>query len=319
VVSFRYHLVSLIAVFMALATGILVGSSLLNQSLLDSQRATISQQNAEKDNLRRDLDTVHGEVVYRDQYLGQLDDRLLAGTLAGQRVVLVTLPGAAGGNADGIREMLDKAGARVTGRVGVDNGWFATAEDPRDQAARAAAREEIVRKNPIPELRGQPADVQLAAALLTKGGTDRTIPAPAKTLLDQLDRGGFLSKSGLEDRADLAVVLLGDPPDPDPAATTTDRSAAGLVSLVTALRGAGNGVVVAGTAEAATGAGMDAVRRTESTRSTISTVDTVETSFGRVATVFALLEQLSGGAGHYGSSANAQAPFPAFPTQPVKR
>jgi hypothetical protein len=317
VVSFRYHLVSLIAVFMALATGILVGSSLLNQSLLDSQRATISQQNAEKDNLRRDLDTVHGEVVYRDQYLGQLDDRLLAGTLAGQRVVLVTLPGAAGGNADGIAEMLGKAGARVTGRVGVDNGWFATVEDPRDQAAKAAAREEIVRKSPIPELRGQSADVQLAAALLMKGGTDRTIPAPAKMLLEQLDRGGFLSKSGLEDRADLAVVLLGDPPDP--ASTSTDRSAAGLVSLVTALRGAGNGVVVAGTAEAATGAAMDAVRRTETTRSTISTVDTVETSFGRVAAVFALLEQLSGGAGHYGSSANAQAPFPAFPMQPVKR
>lgn len=316
-VSFRYHLVSLIAVFMALATGILVGSSLLNQSLLDSQRATISQQNAEKDNLRRDLDTVHGEVVYRDQYLGQLDDRLLAGTLAGQRVVLVTLPGASGGDVDGIREMLDKAGARVTGRVGVDNGWFATAEDPRDQAAKAAARDEIVRKNPIPELRGQSADVQLAAALLTKGGTDRTIPAPAKMLLDQLDRGGLLSKSGLEDRADLAVVLLGDPPDPAPP--SIDRSAAGLVSLVTAMRGAGNGVVVAGPAEAATGAPMDAVRTTQTTRSMISTVDTVETSFGRVATVFALLEQLSGGAGHYGSSANAQAPFPAFPTQPVKR
>ena len=316
-VSFRYHLVSLIAVFMALATGILVGSSLLNQSLLDSQRATISQQNAEKDNLRRDLDTVHGEVVYRDEYLAQLDDRLLAGALAGQRVVLVTLPGAAGGNADGIREMLDKAGARVTGRVGVDDGWFATAEDPRDQAARAAAREEIVRKNSIPELRGQSADVQLAAALLTKGGADRTIPGPAKTLLEQLDRGGFLSKSGLEDRADLAVVLLGDPPDPAP--TSTDRSAAGLVSLVTAMRGAGNGVVVAGTAEAATGAAMDAVRRTQPARSTVSTVDTVETRFGRVATVFALVEQLAGGVGHYGSSTNAQAPFPASPTQPGKR
>ncbi|HVE28135.1 MAG TPA: copper transporter, partial [Sporichthya sp.] len=71
-VSFRYHLVSLIAVFMAFATGILVGSSLLNQSLLDSQRATISQQNAEKDNLRRDLDTLRSEVIYRDQYLNNL-------------------------------------------------------------------------------------------------------------------------------------------------------------------------------------------------------------------------------------------------------
>ena len=316
-VSFRYHLVSLIAVFMALATGILVGSSLLNQSLLDSQRATISQQNAEKDNLRRDLDTVHNEVIYRDQYLGQLDDQLLEGTLAGQRVVLVTLPGAAGGDADGIVEMVTKAGARVTGRVGMDNGWFDRAEGPGDQAAKAAAREEIVRKNPIPELRGQPADVQLAAALLTKGDMDRTIGAPAKTLLEQLDRGGFLSKSGLEDRADLAVVLLGDPPDP--ASTATDSTAAGLVSLVTALKGAGNGVVVAGTAKSADGGPMDAVRKADATRSSVSTVDTVETTFGRVATVFALVEQMGGEAGHYGSSPNADAPFPAFQTEAGKR
>lgn len=316
-VSFRYHLVSLIAVFMALATGILVGSSLLNQSLLDSQRATISQQNTEKENLRKDLDSVNGEVLYRDQYLGELDDRLLAGTLAGQRVVLVTLPGAAGGDADGIADMLGKAGARVTGRVGVDSGWFATAEDPRDQAAKAAAREELVRKNSIPELRGQPADVQLAAALLTKGGTDRTIAPPAKMLLDQLDRGGFLSKSGLEDRADLAVVLLGNPPDP--TLTATDRTPAGLLSLATALRSAGSGVVVAGTTKAAAGSAMDAVRKNDAARNTISTVDTIETPFGRVATVFALIEQMAGGVGHYGSSPHADAPFPAFPTEAAKR
>jgi hypothetical protein len=317
VVSFRYHLVSLIAVFMALATGILVGSSLLNQSLIDSQRSTISQQATEKDNLRRDLDTVNGEVLYRDQYLAQLDDRLLAGTMAGQRVVLVTLPGASGSDADGIAELLGKAGARVTGRVGVDSGWFTAAEDPRDQAAKAAAREEIVRKNPIPELRGQPADVQLAAALLTKGGADRTIAAPAKMLLDQLDRAGFLSKSGLEDRADLAVVLLGNPPDP--AVAASDRSPAGLLSLATALRAAGSGVVVAGTTKAAAGSMMDAVRKNDATRSTISTVDTVETPFGRVATVFALIEQMAGGVGHYGSSPSANGPFPAFQTEAAKR
>ncbi len=315
-ISFRYHLVSLIAVFMALAVGILVGSSLLNQSLLDSQRATISQQNAEKENLRRDLDTVRNEVIYRDQYLDALDDRMLAGQLAGQRVVLVTMPGASGGDADGLAEMFARAGAKVTGRVGVDDGFFATAEDPRDVAAKAQARDDIVAKNAIPELRGQPAEIQLAGAVLTKGGVDRALSAPAKKLLDQLDRGGFISKSGLEDRADLAVVLVG--PAPDPALSTTDRTGTGMVGLAGALDAAGNGVVVAAPTKAAVGGAMDAIRKADTTRDTISTVDTIETVFGRVAAVYALVEQMGGGAGHYGSTSDSDAPFPPAKT-PAKR
>lgn len=317
-ISFRYHLVSLIAVFMALATGILVGSSLLNQSLLDSQRSTISQQNAEKDNLRQELNTVRSEVVYRDQYLADLaDDRLLAGRLAGQRVLLVTLPDAAGSDADGLADLLGNAGARVTGRVGIDAGFFATAEDPRDVAAKAQARDEIVRKNPLPELRGQPAEVQLAGALLTKGDADRAVTAPAKAMLDQLDRAGFISRSGLSDRADLAVILVGPPPDP--AVATSDHRTTGMVGLAAAMDAAGNGVVVATPTKAAVGGAMDALRKAESTRDTISTVDTVETVFGRVATVFALVEQLSGGVGHYGSTSDSDSPFPPAQTKAAKK
>ncbi|HUR74025.1 MAG TPA: copper transporter [Sporichthya sp.] len=317
-VSFRYHLVSLIAVFMALAVGILVGSSLLNQSVLDSQRATIKAQSAEKDNLRRDLDTVRNEVLYRDQYLVNLDDRLLAGQLAGQRVVLVTMPGAAGGDADGLTDMLTRAGARVTGRIGVQDGFFATAEDPREVAAKAQSRDEILAKNFIPELRGQPAQVQLAGALLTRGGADRAVSAPARKLLDQLDRGGFISRSRLEDRADLAVLLVGAPPDPAVSAAT-NRTDKGMVALAAALDAAGNGVVVAAPTKAAVGGAMDAIRKADSTRDAISTVDTIETVFGRVAAVYALVEQLGGGAGHYGSTSGSDAPIPPAKLAPGKR
>lgn len=316
-ISFRYHLVSLIAVFMALATGILVGSSLLNQSLIDSQRSTIAAQATEKDNLRRDLDTVHNEVIYRDQYLADLDDRLLAGQLAGQRVLIVTMPGASGGDADGIAGTLAKAGARVTGRIGISDDFFATAEDPQDLAAKAEARDAIIRKSPIPELRGQPAAVQLAAAVLTKGGVDRALTVPAKTLLQQLDGGGFLSKGGVEERADLAVFVCG--PLPDEALSSTDHTDAGMVTLAAAMDSAGNGVVVAAPTKAAVGGVMDALRKAQATRNTVSTVDTVETIFGQVATVYALVEQLAGGSGHYGSTSDADSPFPAAATPTVKK
>lgn len=316
-IDFRYHLVSLIAVFMALATGILVGSSLLNQSLIDRQKAQIKQQTAEKENLRQDLDTARNEINYRDQYLGGLDDALLPGRLAGQRVVLVTLPGASGGDAQGLTESLTLAGAKVTGRVGIADGFFASAEDPRDTAVKGETRDAIVRQNSIPELRGQPANVQVAAAVLTKG-PDRPVSEPAKTLLSELDRGGFLNVGNLSDRADLAVLLVG--PTPEEALGSTDRTRRGLVGLATAMDAAGNGVVVAGPSDAAVGGAMEGIRQDRTTRDLITTLDSVDTTFGRVATVFALVEQMTGGAGHYGASADADSPFPrlADPTAPKR-
>lgn len=100
---------------------------------------------------------------------------------------------------------------------------------------------------------------------------------------------------------------------------TTDRTTTGLVGLAAALDAAGNGVVVAAPTKAAVGGAMDELRKAAATRETISTVDTVETVFGRVAAVFALVEQMAGGAGHYGSTADSDAPLPAEQTPPGKR
>jgi hypothetical protein len=146
---------------------------------------------------------------------------------------------------------------------------------------------------------------------------DRAVGAPAKTLLDQLDKGGFIKRSALADRADLAVLLCGPPPDP--ALSSTDRTGAGMVDLAAAMYAAGNGVVVAAPTKAAVGGAMDAIRKGATTRDTISTVDTVETVFGQVATVFALVEQMGGGSGHYGSTSDSDAPLPAATAQPGKK
>lgn len=311
-IDFRYHLVSLIAVFMALATGILVGSSLLNQNLLDSQRSTIASQATEKENLRRDLATARNEVIYRDDYLTALTAQLLAGKLAGRRIVLVTMPGAAGKDADNLDRALTAAGAKVTGRVGVSEDFFASSEDPRETAVKGEARDEIVRKYSIPELRGQDADVQLAGALMTRGPAD-PVGAPAKELLNKLDGGGFINKGSVADRADLAVLLVGPPPAE--ALGATDRTRRGVVGLAAAIDAAGVGAVVAGPSDAAVGGALDGIRKAAATKA-VSTVDTVDTVFGQVTTVYALMEQIAGGAGHYGSAADADSPFPD-PSKPV--
>ncbi|MGQ0624509.1 MAG: copper transporter [Sporichthyaceae bacterium] len=317
-IDFRYHLVSLVAVFMALATGILVGSSLLNQSLIDSQRSTISSLDAEKAALRRALDSSREQLRFREEYLRALEVDLLGQRLAGRRVVLVLAPDASGNDADALDELLIGAGAQVSGQVRLDEDFFATKDDPRDLAVRGEARDAIVRARPISGVVGVPgsgiADTHLAAALLspTPGGE---LPAEAKALLADLDRADFVDAGSLDTVADLAVVLVG--PTPEEAISSTDRTRRGVITLAAALDATGSGVVVAGPLGAAVGGALDGVRRASQTSDTVSTVDTVDSIFGRMATALALVEQLGGGAGNYG--ANADTPLPDLGRGGVRR
>ncbi len=116
-INFRYHIVSIVAVFLALAVGIVLGSTELQGTTIDVLTRTSS-------NLRTDLNTKTAlasalqQQVNADQAFAQeTEARLLSGLLAGQRVVLVTAPGAPGGVVTGLTSALRLAGATVTGQV----------------------------------------------------------------------------------------------------------------------------------------------------------------------------------------------------------
>jgi hypothetical protein len=307
--------VSLIAVFMALATGILVGSSLLNQSLIDSQRSTIASFAAEKDSLRKDLATAQGQVSYRDSYLASLHSTLLTGRLIGHRVVLVVGPGAARRDVDALAKTFNEAGAQLVGRVHISDDFFATAADPNG-VNKAALREAAIKRFALPDVKSKSPEAQLAGALLTKEPS-RTLEPAADALLSQLDTDGLISRDEVTDRGDLAVLVCGTPPDkPTPV---NDRTTAGLVKLAAALDSAGGGAVVAGPSEAAANGLLAAVRRDGAVSAMVSTVDGVESPFGQVAAAYALVEQIAGGAGQYGASDSGDAALPQFRAPAVKK
>jgi hypothetical protein len=307
--------VSLIAVFMALATGILVGSSLLNQSLIDSQRSTIASFAAEKDSLRKDLATAQGQVNYRDSYLASLHSTLLTGRLIGHRVVLVIAPGAARKDVDALAKTFTEAGAQLVGRVHVSDDFFAAADDPAG-ANKAALREAAIKRLALPDVKSKAPEAQLAGALVTKEAS-RTLEPAADALLTGLDTDGLISRDQVTDRGDLAVLICGTPPDkPTPV---DDRTTAGLVKLVAALDAAGGGAVVAGPSDSVTGGLLAAVRRDGAVSAMVSTVDGVESPFGQVAAAYALVEQIAGGAGQYGASDSGDAALPQFRAPAAKK
>jgi hypothetical protein len=80
-----------------------------------------------------------------------------------------------------------------------------------------------------------------------------------------------------------------------------------LVSLASALSGAGSGLVLAGDTDSGGGNGLVGVVRNNPTVSAaVSTVDNVPTAAGQISTVLALSREKQGTSGKYGTAKDTQ-------------
>lgn len=304
-ISFRYHVVSLAAVLLAAALGVLLGATQLSGAVTDDLRDQVTTLDRTNSGLTAQLKTAQDRAGSDDAVTTAVAPRLLAGTLRGAKVVLVGTPQATDGVTDGVTRALEQAGAKVTGRVQLTDDFA----DPR----RAADAKSYVTGG------GQPAGFQLpesddagvlAGALLSYAllGDEDADPAAAAT---NEVLSGFASLRMLRvdspqvTAADLAVVVATGPvTGEDPAGRVRALSA-----LVSALDGAGRGVVVAGVTGGETGL-ITAIRADSGLTSAVSTVDDADRPVGQVATAFALARQAAGKSGQWGTGAGADGPFP---------
>jgi hypothetical protein len=312
VIDFRYHIVSIVSIFIALAVGIVLGAGPLQQEIgraLTSQVDTLRQ---EKDDLRTQLTAAQQQTEAGDEFASAVAPRLVSSRLSGRSVVVVSLPGAQSSVVDDLTTTLELAGATVTGAVQVEVAWA----DP----ARAGARQQLVTTlEPVVGVKppdGATLDERMAAVLAKglvgpasagSGGAS----AASREALRRLKDAGMVNFSGDGPApAALAVVLAGVP-DPDLAAQQRQAAVQAWTAIGAGLDEAGSGAVVSGPPEsAATGGVVAGVRGSGSVRANVSTVDDVVTPRGRVAVVYALRQQLAGDAGQYGSAAGASAVLP---------
>ncbi|MGH3339783.1 MAG: copper transporter, partial [Propionibacteriaceae bacterium] len=135
-INFRYHIVSLMAVFIALSVGIAVGVSLspsVDQGLL--QQA--AQDRELVADLRSELDRRKALDDYRNAYDEQVGAAVTAGVLSGQRVALVAMPEAPDDVVQSISEAVVGASGTVVRDVTVNAEAFDTgrAEDVTEALA----------------------------------------------------------------------------------------------------------------------------------------------------------------------------------------
>jgi hypothetical protein len=259
VIDFRYHLVSIVAVFLALAIGIVVGATALQPHALALLDRASSREEHQITVYRTQISNLKNQIS-ADQTLDQAAAPvLLDHLLTGQKVVLVTAPGSDSNTISGITSALKQAGAKVTGQVALQPAFFdtgASTETSLDALAEKDAPPGVMpsetgQPDPITRIAGQQEAAQvIAPALVTTDSPNDTglLASQVKTILNGFSQQGYLQVSlanGSSTLAQATLAVLVIPANP-PTAGDTDPVNLALISLGEQLRMAGRGVVLAG-------------------------------------------------------------------------
>lgn len=118
-IDFRYHLVSIVAVFLALTVGLVLGTTMLQDPLLNTLQSETADLRGQSEDLRSERDVADKVNAGADELAEAVSSDMLDGRLSGLGVVLVTSPGAKPEVADGLAERVEEAGGAVVGRVAV--------------------------------------------------------------------------------------------------------------------------------------------------------------------------------------------------------
>jgi hypothetical protein len=324
VIDFRYHLVSIVSIFLALAVGIVLGAGPLQGELGDTLSNEVAGLRQDKAELNEQLSQAAAGTEARESYIAETNPLVLAGALAGQRVAVVVLPGSDTAVVESTPASLASAGATVVSTTTVADTWVGTDEAvvaARDTAVREAASSAGIDVSDSGSV--SPRDVLLAALLSRPAAdaTDAVAPQAARTALETLAEADLLDVATEEfEIADLVVVVAGTSSQGDVEAQTTGADR--WVDLTIALDARASGSVVAGEASTVED-GVDvlaSVRNDETAREGVSTVDNAGSALGQASIVHGLVEQRAGEVGQYGLAEGADAayaPVPVFVPAPA--
>ena len=304
-INFRYHIVSLMAVFLALALGIVLGVTLLSDPANETIQAQAAADRKELQDTRAELTQRNALDAYRDSYADKVGLQLGTNALQGDRVAIIAMPDAPTRVVSTISQAVNAAGGVVVSDVEINRSVF----DP----AKKAEVSEVV--GPLAAKAGVAADATLATqygAVLAQGllsPTSGPVDAASTEALKGLTSARLVSVDAkVTERASLAVVVTAAAAAPGDQRPGNDVITA-HVQTELALRPGSDGVVVAGPNSLdVAGTDVQVIRTPGPSADSVSTVDVADLPSGVTTTVLALQEQSLGGQGHYGATGDAVAP-----------
>lgn len=113
-IDFRYHVVSIVAIFLALTVGLVIGASILSGSLANSLRNDLSKANNQIISQQNQIKKLNTQLDQQGRYIADTAAQLVDGRLSGNCVAMVQIDGADTGTYEAVRTMVQKqSGALV--------------------------------------------------------------------------------------------------------------------------------------------------------------------------------------------------------------
>jgi hypothetical protein len=281
VISYRHHIVSLVAVFLALAVGVVLGGGPLTElgrADTPSEPAPAAQRASQK---------AQRSASFGDDFAAAGAETLYGGRLRGQAVSVLALPGAADNEVSALGAQVETAGGTVAGTYDAQPALVSSSEKSLvdtlgSQLMTQLGRGAVDADAPTYERLGQLLGIALGASDASEQDT---------TSVRQSLAGAELLTSPPEPEASgLVLVVLGDESDD-----------AILTGLVRGLSEKATGVVVAGDTRSGTSGDLKALRG-EDVVDEVATVDGVDTGIGQVTAALALARSIRVQGGAFGAS-----------------
>lgn len=323
-IDFRYHVVSIAAIFLALTIGLVIGASILSKSLADNLRGDISKANDQISSQQDQIKQLRSQIDQENTYITETAGALVDNRLNGLCVALVQIAGADSGAYSATRTMLQKqAGATICSETTINASF--TSPDAQDQLA-VLVQELTPSGQKLAGTLDQQAAALVAEALTTYQATGTTpeqhstsqtgtmTATEALTTLKDFENIGLITltlQPVAGEQASLAYVQA-------PASANQDAENQTYLALAEGLHKAGAGTMVGGSGQSAQKGGLlYAIQSDQTATRQLTTVDDTDLAMGQVASVFCLADLAQGTsavAGHYGTGANDDGPVPSIPS-----
>jgi hypothetical protein len=278
--SARYHATSLVAVFLALAVGILIGAEFGGDALTETRKNLEQSLVGNLQDARSRADDLSSELGRSDEFAERVYPALTRDRLQGKRIAIVAFGGLPSEITSAVEEALGPTGAKLVG-VGV----------VREPVALSGLSGELS-KTRFANLQAEPEE-------LTELGTGIGRQIVIGGILPELVRGQLFSRASGEFGALDAVVVVRDQPTemgPVQRATAAQLETA-LLKGMTATRVPAVGIE-------STSTEPSSISFFQS--NDLSTVDDIDNTAGEVSMVFAML----GAEGNFGVKSSADRLLP---------
>lgn len=287
-ITLRHHVLTIVAVFLALAAGIVLGGGPLSDVGPAVTAASTDQAAAPAEG--------KAAADYNSSFVTAMSPAIASGRLADTSVALVAVPGADEQVVTALTESVAAAGGTVSARYQladdlVDPSQKSLVDTLGSQLLTQQATDAVAADASTYDRIGQ----LIGLAVSTKEGAGEDVNGKARAIVEAVSGAGLMEEPGsVERRAPLVLLVLGTDAD-------DEGSDAILAGLAKGLAAQAAGVVVVGTVPDG-GSGQLARFRADPAAAGVATVDGIDTPSGRLTTILTLQRSLTTPGGSFGAS-----------------